>query len=227
VFSFDGGQTLVKTFQANEKSPIQAGVYVVRDNCLYLATTTSIISVRSEGERFEAELSLNAETIQTTENALPEVYSSYSASYMKATANGIYFLCGNNYFTWQYEGGGSIIPLIYQSGYMSPGDFQTFEVGRITGTILCTQRLLGAITLTLDYLLPDGTSGQVTDAQIMTTQNAQGYYRFSWNPNVQSYFMGVSLGVQHTSGEQKIDLLEILMYYKPDAEVIPLNEVQA
>lgn len=39
--------------------------------------------------------------------------------------------------------------------------------------------------------------------------------------------MAVSVGVQHTSSEQKVDLMELLVYYKPDAEVIPLNEVKA
>ena len=224
IFYFDGGQTLNKLAQFNQKSSILSAVYVVRDNALYMQTLTSLITLREESERFEAESSINVEPTQMTENILPAIFTSYSGSYLKATSQGIYFLCGTNYCTRQYSSGGSIIPLQYNTGYFSPGEFQTFQVGRITGTILCTLNLSGTIQIVLNYLLPDGTVGQVTDTQVMTNRNASGYYRFSYNPSIQGYFMAISVGVNHTTIEQKLDLLELLVYYKPDAEVIPLNE---
>lgn len=160
IFYFDGGQTLNKIFEFNQKPTITSAVYVVRDNALYLQTLSSIITVREESSRWEAEQAINAEPLQMTENTPPLVFSSYSLSYMKATSNGLYFLCGNNYATWQYESGSSIIPLNYQTAYVSPGEFQTFEVGRITGQVLCTRGFnSGTLNLILNYLLPDGTSG--------------------------------------------------------------------
>jgi hypothetical protein len=215
IFSFDGGQTLSKMLLLNQKPTVKGAVYVVRDNSLYIQTNSSIITV-------------NTAPVQMTENTQPSTFSAYSGSYLKATANGLFFLCGNNYATWQYEAGGTIIPLSYQSSFMSPGEFQTLAVGRIAGQILCTQGLAsGTINIVLKYLLPDGTSGTTTVPLNMAILNADGYYRFSWNPDVQAYYMAISVGIQHTSTEQKIDLLELLVYYKPDAEVIPLNEATA
>jgi hypothetical protein len=227
IFTFNGGQSLNKAIQFNQKDTIKSAVYVVRDNALYIQTSNSIIVLREEQERFVSEISLNGDSFQLTENTLPPIFNSYSNSYLKSTSNGIYFLCGTNYATWQYSSGGTVIPLTYQSAYMSPGEFQTVQIQRITGQILCTQKQIASIQLTLNYLLPDGTSGTVMDIQATTVLNAQGYYRFSWVPNIQSYFMAISIGVTHLGIEQKVDLLELLVYYKPDAEVIPLNQVKA
>ena len=227
LFAFDGGQGLNKIFELSKKMSIIDAVYVVRDNAVYLHTLYTVITIREGRKIQEAGAVTQTDPVQITENLLPSAYSGYSASYMTATSQGLFFICGTHLVTWQYEQAGSVIPLIYRTGYYSPGEFQTFTVGRITGQVLCTQNLSGSILLTLDYLLPDGTSGTVSTTQVMARRNAQGYYRFSWNPPVQSYFMAVSLGLQHVGIEQKIDIVELLMYYTPDAEVIPLNEVSA
>jgi hypothetical protein len=229
IYTFDGGQNLEKLAEFNQYPSVTSGVYVVRDDALYLMTSTyEVIILRGESERFSPESSVNVEPTQITSNRSPDIlYYNTQGSYMKATAGGIYFLCGTNYATWQYSSGGSLIPLHYWTAYFSPGEFQTLQVGRITGQVLCCNKLPGEIKIGLDYLLPDGTHGFVYTIQTMTPQNNQGYYRFSWNPPIQSYFMAVSITIDHLTYEQKLDLLELIVYYKPDAEVIPLSEVQS
>ena len=224
VYSFDGGQTLRKLFQFNLKPTVTGGVFSVRDNCLYLATSTTVLSVREETQRYDAQQSINPEPLAITENPLPNFWT--STSFLKSTSKGMYFICGLTYGTWQYtQGTGNLMPLNWQSSYVSPGEWLTMRVGRFCGQIWCSGDIPGTIELSCNYILPDGTTGVDTDMQNMALLSAQGYYRFSWNPP-HSNVMAASFGIRHVTLEQKIVLMEAIVYYSPDAEAIPLTEVR-
>ena len=229
IYYFDGGQSLNKLIEFNQKPLIQTGVYSVRDDSVYVQTVSSIISIREETERFEPELSINAEALQMTENPLPVSWIS-GTSKMISTSSGVYFITGPVTATRQYypaAAGSSLINLNYRTSFMSPSEWMTMQIGRIAGQIYCTSNIAGGtIVLYNYYMLPDGTYGIDTDTQVMTNLNSQGYYRFTWNPP-HSNVLASSFAIQHTTSEQKIDLIELVYYYKPDAEAIALNEVQA
>jgi hypothetical protein len=219
VYYFDGGRSLVKLFEANQKPQIQAGAYNVRDNALYLETIDSIITIRDEQSG-----AINSEGLQITENDLPSLWS--ATSYLKSTANGLYFIMGQNIAVRSYYSGLTLINLDYRTAHYSPAEWKTMQIQRIGGQIWCSLNKNANLTLTLYYIRVDGTSGSVSAAVDATTRNVDGYSRFAWTPSVSNVIAG-SVRVQHTSSEQKIVLMELVMYYTDGAEVIPLTEVSA
>jgi hypothetical protein len=217
VYYFDGGNATAKMFQANRKSQINYGIYSTRDDALYLITIDSIITLREE-----ASTGINAEGLQITENDLPTGWG--ASSFAKSTANGLYFIVDNDIVARSYDAYGTIIPMDYQTAYMAPAEWMTMQVQRIVGQVLWTQNVTGTLTLSFNYIRVDGTTGVDTATVTNTTRNAQGHSRFSWTPPTSNVLAG-SVRVQHDGSEQKIVMMELVMYQVPGPEVIPLTEI--
>jgi hypothetical protein len=220
IYIFDGSRTLSKLVEMNRKNTITQAFFNVQDNALYVITTNSIITLREEA--FAAtENSVNVGPLQMTENTLP-AYTS-----IQSTADGLVFTNGNTVtLRTYYPGSGNLIPLVYKSAFYSPTDGQTMQVSRIVGEIYCASNLDGTFALTWQYQLPDGTYGTDTTTITSATRNSAGYFRFTWTLPHSNVLAG-SIGVTHSTTEQKVVLMEILVYYKPDAEVSPLGAVTA
>lgn len=224
VFYFDCGRSFAKLIEFNQMPLIQGGVYNVRDNALYLVTTDSIIAMHEMEDTLDDAKTVNVESGQVTENDLPTGWT-WATGIACSTANGVYYIKANAYtIRTYYAGSGTLIPLKYQTAYMAPADGQTMQIQRIVAQVYCSSKLSGTINLKNNYILADGTSG--TDTATITTvdQNTQGYSRINWTP-AHSDVLGSSITIEHGSSEQKIVLVELLVYYKPDSEVMPLSPV--
>jgi len=238
VFSYNGGRSLNKYAEFTKKSLIQSGYYSTRDNALYLVTTDSVLSVREP----EDTPSVNTRAIQMTENTLPTYTNIVS------TSEGLCFINGTSAtIRTYYAGSGTLIKMAYQTGFHAPDDGQTMQIQRILARVYVANKALGTtIQLVHDFMRVDGSTGSESTSisslyslvpqtnLYPSTTLYPGYQHGSsppqnavwieWTPPT-SNVLASSVGLRHTTSEQKIVLLELFMYYQTSSEVMPLTQI--
>ena len=210
VWAFDGGRTIQKVVAFNQKPPIQSGVYNENENRLTLVTSSSVLSMWSDG------------TI--TENPLPftGAFSTWS------TQAGTYFVQGIVTKIRSYEnlvpGTSTVIPLTFQSAYLGNGsDGQTITVNRVLVRVLYGSGAASPLTVTWYWLTPDGEGSNAYT--VTPTVSAAGYAVLDLNP-ANNEVLGGSVGISTTDATQKITILEVVLYYVGSAEATASNHAQ-
>lgn len=228
IYTFDGGRDVKKFLAFNKESILLSGVYVTRDNTLYLTHNNS--------EKTYGFYSIRDNIV--TENAWPtaNTYTAYAAS------DGFYAVSdsvASSYYKYSYyKDSGAVIPMVFQSAYYAAGPNQTMKVTRIAGRMYFeninanytynftwnweTQDSQGTITAPVTFVQNGGTS--TGNGSIVIP--ASGYVSFDWTP-ASDYVYGGSFGMARTdSVNNKVVILQLDVYYTSMDETPTLNKVQ-
>jgi hypothetical protein len=192
IWLYSGARAITKGPVFSAKANIIAGWYNDYDNALYLQTTNSIITIRDDQ--------------QITENPLP--YGSGTWNTFN-TNLGVYYVQNNNVLLRTYEpvSGSALIPLNYQTGYLGYGSRLMCSVNDIYFRLACEGGLGSVLDLTFNWVTQD-SSGTVTSTITTSPLSPSNYFTYNWQPPNNNVLL-FSIGLQDTSGTQKLVLLDL------------------
>jgi hypothetical protein len=208
IWLYSGARQIVKGPVFSAKPTITAGWFNDFDNALYLQTANSIITVRDDQ--------------YVTENVLP--FSSGTWNTFN-TNLGLYFVQNNTVILRAYENvtSSTLIPLNYQTGYLGYQSSKMFTVNKILIRMNCQGGLESNLALTWNWVTQDNSG--IDTASILTSPlSNSGYFTFEYTPPHNNVLL-FSLGIQDTSGTQKIVLLNIDAYTTYVGEMNVSNKV--
>jgi len=211
IWTFTGSRDINKSFPMNQKPAITSGVFCEAENTLLLNTATSVIYIR--------------DGTHVTENLRPwgaNVDTVYS------TSLGIYHVYGNAYKRRTYKNtGGTLIPLVWQSGYMGLGNMAVMVVNRIKGRLYCPTSTSQVLTVKYNWITEDANGQDV--ATVNTTPCSTGhYFTFNYTPtNGHQRVLGFSIELSVVATTQRIIIMEdeLQVYYTPQGEASINNQV--